>query len=51
VHVAEGEVDDPVAEHAHPGEELRAARLVTELLEARKPTCSAVVAGAALRIA
>ena len=51
VHVAERMLDDPVAEHAHPGEELRAARLVTELPEARQPACSAVIAGAERRIA
>ena len=49
VHVAEGEVDDPVAEHAHPREEVRAARLVAELREAREAACSAVVRRAGLR--
>ena len=41
VHVAEREIDDPVAEHAHSREELVASRLVAELRQAGQATLPA----------
>ena len=43
VHVTEGEVDDPITERSHAGEELGAAGLITQRREALEAAGAAVV--------